>query len=327
MDKSLRSLADKRKIFIGAAVNTNLLNKDLDYKRTLKNEFNMVVAENAMKWNHLRPNESAFLFDEADKLVDFAEGNHTAVRGHALVWGARMPEWFNQLDPAGMDKSIDEHIVKVAGRYEGKVYAWDVVNEALEDSGEFAPSGLLISVGPKYIEESFRRAREVDKNAKLFWNEWGADCINKRSDKFYSEVKDLLSKKVPIDGVGFQMHTGLGRPETTTPLPDVESVRENFKRFADLGLEIHITEMDVQIQSAPGNWQDKLQQEADFYGEIMKMSLEFTNFKALLVWGVDDKHSWISTYLTNKKDAPLLFDESYKPKLAYFAVKKALEES
>lgn len=326
MDISLRSLADKRKIFIGVAVNTNLLSNDPEYKMILESEFNMVVAEKAMKWNRLRPNESTFLFDEADKLVDFAEKNDMAVRGHTLVWGAIMPDWFNQLDPAGMNKSIDEHIVEVAGRYKGKVYAWDVVNEALEDSGEYADSNLLKSLGPKYIETAFWTARKVDPNTKLFWNEWGADCINKRSDRFYKEVRELLSRNVPIDGVGFQMHTGLGKPKTTTPLPDIESVRENFKRFADLGLEIHITEMDVQIQSAPGNWDDKLQQEADFYGEIMKMSLEFPNFKAFIIWGVDDKHSWTSTYLTNKNDAPLLFDESYRPKSAYYAVKKALEE-
>lgn len=326
MTKTLREVADKNNIFIGAAVNTNLLNKDLDYISTLKSEFNMVVAENAMKWNHLRPNIDTYLFDDADKLVDFAEKNDMAVRGHTLVWGAKMPEWFDLLDAKEMGKSIDEHINKVAGRYKGKIYAWDVINEALEDGGEYAESDLLKSLGSKYIESSFWTARKVDPIAKLFWNEWGADCINKRSDRFYKEVRGLISRNVPIDGVGFQMHTGLGRPETTTPLPKIDSVRENFKRFSDLGLGIHITEMDVQVQSALGDWDSKLKHEADFYGEIMKMALEFPNFKAFLVWGIDDKHSWISTYLTNKKDAPLLFDESYKPKLAYYAVKKALED-
>lgn len=326
MDNSLRYLADKRNIFVGAAVNTNLLDKDQDYTNLLKTEFNMVVSENAMKWHTLRPQKDVYDFAQADKLGLFAEDNKMAIRGHTLVWGAKMPEWFDLLDASEMSRSIDEHINKVAGRYKGKIYAWDVINEALEDSGEYAESSLLKSLGPKYIESSFWTARKVDPNAKLFWNEWGADRINKRSDRFYKEVKGLLSKNVPIDGVGFQMHTGLGRPETTTPLPEIDSVRKNFKRFTDLGLEIHITEMDVQIQSALGNWQDKLRQEADFYGEIMKMSLEFPNFKAFLVWGVDDKHSWISTYLTNKKDAPLLFDESYKPKPAFFAVKKALED-
>lgn len=324
MDNSLRSLADKREIFVGAAVNTNLLDNDNDYTNLLKAEFNMVVPENAMKWHTIRPQKDVYDFAQADKLVLFAEDNKMAIRGHTLVWGAKMSDWFNQLDSDLKIKNINEHIDRVLDRYRGKVYAWDVVNEAIDDSGEYAPSELLNSVGPKYIEESFRRAREVDKKTKLFWNEWGADCINKRSDRFYEEVKGLLSRNVPIDGVGLQMHTGLGRPETTTPLPEIDNVRENFKRFADLGLEIHITEMDVQIQSAPGSWADKLQQEADFYGEIMKMSLEFPSFKAFLVWGVDDKHSWISTYLTDKKDAPLLFDESYKPKIAYYAVKKAL---
>jgi len=326
MTNTLREVADKNNIFIGAAVNTNLLDKDQVYTNLLKTEFNMVVPENEMKWHTLRPEKDVFDFAQADRLVSFAEENKMAVRGHTLVWGARMTDWFNKLSPGEMNKSLEEHINKVVGRYKGKIYAWDVVNEALEDNGEYADSDLMKSAGSEYIEKSFQLAKKADPTARLFWNEWGADCLNKRSDRFYKEVEGLLSRNVPIDGVGFQMHTGLGRPETTTPLPDIESVRENFKRFVDLGLEIHITEMDVQIQSAPGNWQDKLQQEASFYGEIMKMSLGFPNFKALLVWGVDDKHSWISTYLTKTKDAPLLFDELYKSKLAYYAIRKALGE-
>ena len=138
-------------------------------------------------------------------------------------------------------------------------------------------------------------------------------------------VKELLSKKVPLDGVGFQMHAGLGRPKTTTPLPDIESVRKNFGRFAKLGLEITIiTEMDVQIQEAEGSY-EKLQKEADFYGSIMKTALSVPKFKAFLQWGVNDKYSWISTWLTHKDDAPLLFDKDNKPKPAYYAVMEALE--
>ena len=324
MIKTLREEADKNNIFIGAAVNTNLLDKDRDYTNLLKTEFNMVVPENAMKWHTLRPEKDVFDFVQADKLVSFAEENKMAVRGHTLVWGATMPDWFNKLSPGEMNKSLEEHINKVVGRYKGKIYAWDVVNEAFDDSGEYADSHLIKSVGPKYTEKSFRLAKKADPTARLFWNEWGADCINKRSDRFYELVKTLLLRNVPIEGVGFQMHTGLGRPKTTTTLPDIESVRENFERFAKLGLEIHITEMDVQIQEAEGLHEEKLKKEARFYGDIMSMVLQIPQFKALLQWGVNDKYSWVSTWLTHKDDAPLMFDKDNKPKLAYYAVKKAL---
>ena len=327
MTKTLREVADKNKIFIGAAVNTNLLDKDRDYTNLLKTEFNMVVPEKAMKWNTLQPEKDVFDFAQADRLVSFAEENKMAVRGHTLVWGARMPDWFNKLSPGEMNKSLEEHINKVAGRYKKKVHAWDVVNEALEDSGEYADSGLMKSVGSEYIEKSFRLAKKADPIARLFWNEWGADCINKRSDRFYELVKTLLLRNVPIEGVGFQMHTGLGRPKTTTTLPDIESVRENFERFAKLGLEIHITEMDVQIQEAEGLHEEKLKKEAKFYGDIVNMALHIPQFKALLLWGVNDKYSWVSTWLTHKDDAPLMFDKDNKPKLAYYAVKKALENN
>ena len=250
-----------------------------------------------------------------------------AVRGHALVWGAKMPDWFNKLTSGEMIESLEEHINKVSGRHRGKIYAWDVVNEALDDEGEYEDSDLIKSLGPEYIEKSFRIAKKADPVAKLFWNEWGADCINKRSDRFYELVKTLLLKNVPIEGVGFQMHTGLGRPKTTTPLPDIESVRENFERFAKLGLEIHITEMDVQIEEAKGLFEEKLKKEAKFYGDIINMALLIPQFKALLQWGVNDKYSWVSTWLTHKDDAPLMFDKENKPKLAYYAVKKALENN
>jgi len=326
MGQSLRELANKRGIYIGAAVNVDLLAKDREYKGLLQKEFNMVVPENVMKWKHIRPDKNTFSFEKADELVAFAEGNKMVVRGHTLVWGTEMPDWFVQLNSEEMYKSLEEHINKVAGRYKKKIYAWDVINEALTDEGEFNNDCLTRTIGPKYLELSLKLARETDPNAKLFWNEWGADCLNKRSDKFYELVKELLSKKIPLDGVGFQMHTGLGRPKTTTPLPDVENVRKNFERFEKLGLEIHITEMDVQIQDGQGSWNERLDQEADFYRDILKMTLDISNFKAIVLWGVNDKYSWISNWLTHNEDAPLLFDKNNKPKPAYFAIKEVLEK-
>ncbi len=326
MTKTLRELADKKGIYIGAAVNVSHLEKDNLYKEVLQKDFNMVAPENAMKWSMLRPNKDTFVFDQADKLIEFAELNKMTVRGHTLMWDVKIPTWVTDgTTDQEMVNLLENHVKTVAGRYKGKIYAWDVVNEPINDEGEFVYSSLFKRLGEKYIELAFKWTREADPDAKLFLNDWGSDSINKRSDKLYEIVKNLIAKGVPIDGIGFQMHLALGRSKTSPTVPDMSSIRENFKRFSELGLEIHITEMDIQIHSFEGSLEEKLQHQADAYKSILEVSLEFPNFKALVQWGVNDKYSWI-TGLNGQEDAPLIFDKENDPKPAYFAIKQLLEK-
>lgn len=324
--RNLKELTDSRGAFIGAAVNVSHLENDKEYKEVLQREFNMVVGENSMKWSKLRPNKDTFDFDQADKLVDFAEENKMAIRGHTLIWDVKLPDWITDgtADEEMLDL-LETHIKTVAGRYKGRIYAWDVVNEPITDEGEFVDSQLFKRLGEKYIELAFKWAKEADPNAKLFLNDWGSDSINKRSNKLYEIVKNLIAKKVSIDGIGFQMHLGLGRCKTSPTIPEMSSIRENFKRFSDLGLEIHITEMDIQVNYGEGTVEEKLRQQAEAYKNILETALEFTNFKALVVWGVNDKYTWITGLNEGSEDAPLIFDKENKPKLAYFALKEALE--
>jgi endo-1,4-beta-xylanase len=324
--ENLRELADKKGIFIGAAVNVSHLEKDNGYKEVLQREFNMVAPENAMKWSMLRPTKDSFNFDHADKLVSFAEENRMAVRGHTLIWDVKIPEWVTEgTRESEMLNLLEEHVATVAGRFKNKVYAWDVVNEPINDEGEFNDSPLFRRLGEKYIELAFKWAKAADPNAKLFLNDWGSDSINRRSNKLYEIVKGLLEKGVPIDGVGFQMHLGLGRSKTSPTVPEMSSIKENFQRFSDLGLELHITEMDIQIQYGVGSIEERLREQAEAYKNILETALEFPSFKALVQWGVNDKYSWI-TGLNGKEDAPLMFDSENQPKLAYFAIKDLLKE-
>lgn len=324
---SLKDLSNNKNIFIGTAVHVGHLERDKGYKEVLQREFNMVVSENAMKWSRIRPNKETFDFEQADKLVVFAEENKMAVRGHTLVWDVKLPTWVTE---GTTDEEIlnilETHIKTVAGRYKGRIYAWDVVNEPISDEGEFVNSSLYKRLGEKYIELSFKWAKEADPNAKLFLNDWGSDSINKRSDKLYEIVKDLIAKGVPIDGVGFQMHLGLGDCKTSHTVPEMSSIRENFTRFANLGLEIHITEMDIQINYGGGTEEEKLKEQAEAYKNILETALEFPNFKALVVWGVNDKYSWITDLNDGSEDAPLIFDKDNKPKPAYFAINEVLEK-
>lgn len=325
MNDTLKELAYKRNIFIGTAVNVSHLENDKEYKEVLQSEFNMVVSENAMKWSRLRPDKDTFDFDQADKLVAFAEENKMAVRGHTLMWDVKLPTWVTEgTTDEEMLSILETHIKTVAGRYKDRIYAWDVVNEPITDEGEFVESELYKRLGDKYIELSFKWVKEADPKAKLFLNDWGSDWINKRSDKLYEIVKDLIAKGVPIDGVGFQMHLGLGRCKTSPTVPEMSSIRENFKRFADLGLEIHITEMDIQINYGEGTEEEKLKEQAESYKNILETALESQNFKALIVWGVNDKYSWITDLNDGNKDAPLIFDLENKPKPAYYTIKEIL---
>ena len=221
-----------------------------------------------------------------------------------------------------MEKQLEEHIKTVAGRYKGKVYAWDVINEKYDFDGNHQQSPLFKMLGISYIEKSFKWAHEADPQAKLFVNEFGIDEMNTRSDLTYKLIEDLLSKNIPVHGIGFQMHRALGTDEWFPGIPDMDSVRKNFERFAKLGLEIHITEMDVPIQKGTGSYEEKLVEQAKAYKEILEIALSVNAFKALVVWGVTDKINWID-YISGNEDAPLLFDREYKKKPAYYSLIEA----
>lgn len=326
INKTLKELAQAKNLYIGAAVLPNLLKKDSKYAETLSSEFNMVGTENCMKWWAIHPDINKYTFDEPDELIDFAQKNDMAIRGHTLVYSRKMPEWFNNIkDKKLMEEQLGEHIKTVVGRYKGKIYAWDVINEEIDFEGNHQQSPLFKMLGISHIEKAFIWAHEADPGVKLFVNEFGIEEINKRSDLTYKMIQDLLQKKVPVHGIGFQMHRALGSDDKwLNKLPDLESMRKNFQRFADLGLEVHITEMDIPIQKGTGSYEEKLTEQAKAYKEILEVALSIKNFKALVIWGVTDLYNWID-FISQTKDAPLLFDREYEKKPAYFEVQKLLQ--
>jgi len=325
-NKTLRKLAKLKNLYIGAAVLPNLLKKDSKYAETLSSEFNMVGTENCMKWRAIHPDLNKYTFDEADELMEFALKNKMAFRGHTLVYSRKMPEWFNNIkDKKVMEEQLEEHIKTLVGRYKGKIYAWDVINEEIDFDGNHQQSPLFKMLGISHIEKAFRWAHEADPDVKLFVNEFGIEEINKRSDLIYDMIVTLLKNKVLVHGIGFQMHRALGSDDKwLNKLPGLESMRKNFQRFADLDLEIHITEMDIPIQKSAGSHEEKLIEQAKAYKEILEVALSIKNFKALIVWGVTDLYNWID-FISQTKDAPLLFDREYKKKPAYFEIQKLLQ--
>jgi endo-1,4-beta-xylanase len=292
-----------------------------EYAAALAREFNILTPENAMKFRSLHPEPDRYTFEGADAIVHFAMKHNLKVRGHTLVWHhpAEVPAWLSEKEYSReeMMRILRDHIHTVVGHFRGKVQAWDVVNEAVEEDGSLRDTIWLRSIGPDYLELAFRWAHEADPNARLFYNDYGAEGLNRKSDAIYGLVKRLRGKGVPIHGVGLQMHVGL------TWYPRPREVAANIKQLNDLGLEVHITEMDVRIQDGTGTREERLAAQARIYREMLEVCLAAENCKAFVMWGFTDHHSWIP-WFTGKPDAALIFDESYHPKPAYHALAAAL---
>jgi endo-1,4-beta-xylanase len=316
----LRVSADERGFFIGAAVAMSPFASEATYQAILRREFNIIVAENAFKWDAVRPSRTTFNFTESDALVNFAEANHMKIRGHTLVWHNQIPNWLKNGN-FSRDEAIDilrEHILTFVGRYKGKVWAWDVVNEAIDDAtAELRSNSFWYQkIGADYLKLAFEFAHEADPEAKLYYNDYSIEELNNKSDAVFNLVRDLKNQGVPIDGVGWQMHKINGfriEPQHQT----------NARRLADLGLEISITEMDVRIKLPTTT--EALKEQADAYGDTAMFCLTAPNCKALMTWGFTDKHSWIPGVFPGWGDA-LIYDANYQAKPAFSALRKVLEE-
>jgi endo-1,4-beta-xylanase len=326
--QSLRELAGNRHRLIGTAARASQLTES-QYAATLAREFNVLEPEDELKWEVLRPTPDVFDFTAADRLVDFASSHSLKVRGHTLVWDRQVPPWLKGYDGTSQQLRalLSQHIQTVVSHYQGQVFAWDVVNEAFDDNGRLRSTlwydkpGIGGS-GTDYIEQALRWARAADHQAILFLNEGGADLLNAKSDALYATACDFRRRNVPLDGVGLQMH--LFHPEA-----DFASIAANIHRFAALGLQVHITEMDVAVAVDPnGRPRDRatLQQQADVYGRIAAICFAEPQCTLLQTWGFTDRYSWMRSTTHGEKGAALLFDADYQAKPAYFAVRMKLAE-
>jgi len=308
------------KVLIGTAVDPSLLS-EYKYASTLTREFDMVEAENSMKWATIHPAKNVYDFRAGDELLDFAEKRGMKTRGHCLLWRLALPKWLGSADVRNeMDQVLRDHIHTVVSHYRGRVFAWDVVNEAFANDGSLENShwynrpGINVGPGTTYIEMAFKWAREADLSAKLFYNDFGAEEINAKSDAIYAMVKDFKRRGIPIDGVGFQAHLTLDGL-------NMKSFRENMERFVALGVEVQITELDVSI---PKHAIFGYTRQARVYRSVFKTCLETPGCTAIQVWGFTDKYSWISGNTSGQYGEADLFDVSYTPKPALFAVKMAI---
>ncbi len=332
---TLREAASASGLLIGTAVRPAQLS-EAAYASTLAREFNMVEPEDALKWEVVHPEPQTFDFSQGDRIVDFAVQHGMKVRGHTLVWHHQNPKWLTEgkFTSAELAEILETHIRTVVGHYRGKIFAWDVVNEAFD---ELQPGTLRSTIWRDhpgiglaenaassyfYIERCFRWAHEADPRALLFYNEAEAETVNPKSDAIYAMVRDFRQRGVPIDGVGFQMHIA-------NLHADVASISANIKRFTALGVQVHITEMDVALPlDANGNPRPgDLHRQADIYRQIAAACLSHPGCGAIQTWGFTDKYSWIGSHSKHTQGAALPFDRDYRAKPALEALRNALESA
>ncbi|TXS52546.1 1,4-beta-xylanase [Streptomyces sp. uw30] len=300
---TLGAAAAEKGRYFGAAVAANHLG-EAAYASTLNTEFNSVTPENEMKWDATEGTRGTFTFGSADQIVNHAQSRGMKVRGHTLVWHSQLPSWVAALGTADLRSAMNNHITQVMQHYKGKIHSWDVVNEAFQDgsSGARRSSPFQDKLGDGFIEEAFRTARAADPAARLCYNDYNTDGVNAKSNAVYNLVRDFKSRGVPIDCVGFQSHFN-----SASPVPS--DYQANLQRFADLGVDVQITELDIEGSGTA---------QANSYGNVVRACLAVTRCTGITVWGVTDKYSWRAS------GTPLLFDGNYAKKPAYSAVLTAL---
>jgi endo-1,4-beta-xylanase len=349
-DETTLSKAYEDHFLIGTAINGRQISgADPQALPFIASQFNSVTAENEMKWERIHPTPGEYNFGVADSIVDFAERKGMKVIGHVLVWHSQTPWWVfqdslgNQLTRDALLERMREHIHTVVGHYKGRVFGWDVVNEAVNEDGSLRKTKWLEIIGEDYIEKAFIFANEADPDAELYYNDYNNEEPAKLAGVI-PIIKNLQAKGIRIDGVGIQGHWHLDSP-------DMAIVDRSIGEYGALGMKVMITEMEINVLPTPtrfygaeisnrGAYLDSLNpyveglpdsvqtQLTDRYAELFRILLKHDDaVTRVTFWGVHDGYSWKNGWpIPGRTNYPLLFDRNYGLKPAYHAVIKEAEK-
>jgi len=333
--------AYKSDFLIGAALNTRIIEgKDPKLTALITNEFNSITAENCQKWERLRNEDGSWNWHDSDAFVNFGVNNKMHIVGHTLGWHSQIPDSvFKNKDGSYISKDAlakkqQEHITTLVGRYQGKIAAWDVVNEAMGDDNKMRTSHWYNIMGDDFLVNAFKLAHETDPKAHLLYNDYNNERPDKRAATI-DMLKRLLKRGAPIHGLGMQAHIGLDS--------DMKNFEDSILAYSELGLRIHLTELDIDV--LPSVWnlpvaevstRFEYKPERDPYTKGLpkeideKLAKAYESLFSILLkhkdkvdrvtfWGVSDDASWLNGFpIPGRTNYPLLFDRQQQPKSAYF---------
>jgi endo-1,4-beta-xylanase len=315
-------------------------------------QFNSLTPENAMKMGPIHPEEGRYNWKDADLIVNFAMTHGLRIRGHNLCWHEQTPAWLfkdaegKEVTKAVLLQRLKDHITTVVNRYKGRIYAWDVVNEAIaddSDSTQFLRNSSWYRIcGDEFIAKAFEYAHAADPQAQLFYNDYNTERPQKRQ-RVYRLLKQLVDAGVPITGIGIQAHWSIYEPST-------EDLQKTIDLFSSLGLKVQVTELDISVYPWEKNRRARRPDESDAYTPdleqrqaeqykkvfaIFRKNASTANastanpsatggpINGITFWNVTDKHTWLDGYpVPGRKNYPLLFDTTGQPKKAYWDVIK-----
>lgn len=336
---TLRQAALASKRLIGTAIRANKL-MTATYTTTAR-EFNYVTPENEMKWDALERNPGQFSYQNADRIVQFAEANYMQVKGHTLVWHSQIPQWVRDLTTRDDAlAAMERHITEVVTHFKGKIHAWDVVNEAFTDgnaprlrgsdpadatsaqnangnNGPDSPFRRLI--GEDYIDRAFQLAHAADPDALLFYNDFNAEGTSAKANAVFDMVQSMKMRGIPIDGVGLQMHIGTG----TDGNRSADQIRQNMERLTALGLQVVYSELDVSL-CGNADITQRRQQQKQRLADVTQVCMDNPLCTAMTFWGIADSDSWRDSACNGGRSEPLLFDTNYQHKDSYAGVFDAI---
>jgi endo-1,4-beta-xylanase len=327
----------KNDFLIGTALNADqILQKDPKADALIQQQFNSITPENIMKCEVINPQWNVYNFDLADKFVEYGRQHSMQVIAHNLIWHSQLAPFVRKIKNAdSLQQFMSDHITTIAGRYEGKIKGWDVVNEAVNEDGTMRKSIFQQLLGDDYVVKAFLLAQKASPHSELYYNDYNIEQPAKRAGCI-TLIKKIKAAGGRIDGVGIQGHWHLGQ----IPLKDIE---ESIQQYSALGIKVMITELDIEVlprnvqgadvnQRMQNNSQmnpyvnglpDSVQQKlADDYSALFNLFLKYKDkIGRVTFWGVNDGQSWLNGWpIPGRTNYPLLFDREFKPKPAFYKV-------